>query len=104
MFALKYAANQKEMLRRIKDLNRNINNKANLVEDEDIEMVNLLKQEVQDIEDKCDMAITRKNFVQMQLEGEKPTRFFCKMNRKRLPRFQFKELHVEEVDENSKRL
>ena len=86
-FALKYAANQKErMLRRVKALNRKIDNKINSVEDADIEMVNSLKQEVQDIEDERDMAIARKNFVKMQLEGEKPTRFFCKMNKKSLPK------------------
>ena len=80
-YTLKYAANQKEkMLRRLKDLNNKIDEKVNSIEDEDIEMVNLLKQEAQDLEDECDMAIARKQFVQMQLEGERPTRFFFKMN------------------------
>ena len=65
-------------------------------------MVNLLKQEAQDLEDECDMAIASKQFVQMQLEGERPTRFFCKMNKKRLAKAQFEELHIEEVDENGR--
>ena len=40
---LKYAANQKEkMLRRMKDLTNKIDEKANSIEDEDIEMVYLL--------------------------------------------------------------
>ena len=90
------------MLRRLKDLNSKIDEKVNSIEDEDIEMVNLLKQEAQDLEDERDMAIARKQFVQMQLEGERPTRFFCKMNKKRLAKAQFEELHVEEVDENGK--
>ena len=38
----------------------------------------------------------------MQLEGERPTRFFCKMNKKRLAKSQFQELHVEEVDKDGK--
>ena len=75
-YTLKYAANQKEkMLRRMKDLNNKIDEKANSIEDEDIEMVNLLKQEVQDLEDERNMVIARKEFVQMQLEGERQMRF-----------------------------
>ena len=64
------------MLRRLKDLNSKIDKKADSIEDEDIEMVNILKQEVQDLEDERDMGIARKQFVQMQLEGERPMRFF----------------------------
>ena len=37
-------------------------------------MVEVLKQEVQDIEDERDMAAARKYFTKMQLEGEKPTK------------------------------
>ena len=46
------------------------------------------------------MAIARKRFAQMQLEGEKPTRFFCKLNKKVGAKAQFETLHVEDVDEN----
>ena len=46
------------------------------------------------------MAIARKRFVQMQLEGEKPTKFFCKLNKKVGAKAQFEVLHVEDVDEN----
>ena len=90
------------MLRTIKELNRKIDEKVDSVKEEDIEMVDLLKQEVKDIEDERDMSIARKSFVKMQLEGERPTRFFCKMNRKLLAKAQFEEVHVEEVDENGK--
>ena len=48
------------------------------------------------------MSIARKSLLKMQLEGEKPTRFFCKMNRKPLARVQFEEVHLEEVDEKRK--
>ena len=46
--------------------------------------------------------IARKQLVQMKLEGERPTRFFCKMNKKHLAEAQFEELHVEEVDKDGK--
>ena len=78
------------MLRTIKELNRKIDEKVDSVKEEDIEMVNLLKQEVQDIEDERDMAIARKSFVKMQLEGERPTRFFCKINKKDSPKLSLK--------------
>ena len=38
----------------------------------------------------------------MQLEGERPMQFFCKMNKKRLAKAQFEELHVKEVNENGR--
>ena len=90
------------MLRKFKELNQRIDEKSDSVEPEDMEMVNLMKQEVQDIEDEREMSIARKSFIKMQLEGEKPTRFFCKMNKKQLAKAQFEEVHVEEVDENGK--
>ena len=78
-YTLKYAANQKEkMLRKVKELNRRIDEKADSVEPEDMEMVNLMKQEVQDIEDEHEMSIARKSFGKMQLEGEKPSQFFLR--------------------------
>ena len=102
-YTLKYAANQKErMLRRTKELNRRIDKKSDSVDPEDMEMVNLVKQEVQDLDDEREMSIARKSFVKMQLEGEKLTRFFCKMNRKYLAKAQFEEVHLEEVDEKGK--
>ena len=70
------------MLSTITDLNKRIYEKANSKEDEDIEEVLYLKQEVQNLEEEREMAIARKKFTQMQLEGERPTRFFCKMNKK----------------------
>ena len=40
------------------------------MEQEDIEMVEVLMHEVQETEDEPDMAIARKQFAKMQLEGE----------------------------------
>ena len=70
-YTLKYAASQKKkMLKKTKELNDFIDEKANSMEEEDIAMVEALKQEVQEVEDERDMAIARKQFVKMQLEGE----------------------------------
>ena len=100
-FALRYAAEQKrKMLSTIADLNKKIDKKSNSVENEDIEEVFFLKHEVQNLEEERDMAIARKKFTQMQLEGERPTKFFCKMNKKIGSKAQFETLHVEDVDEN----
>ena len=90
------------MLRRTRELNRRSDKKSDSVDPEDMEMVNLMKQEVQDLEDEQEMSIARKSFVKMQLEGEKPTGFFCKMNRKHLAKAQFEEVHLEEVYEKGK--
>ena len=67
---------------------------------DDITKVNLLKKEAQDIEDKRDTAAARKIFAKMQLEGDKPTKFFCNLNKKHLEKAQFEELHVVEKKQN----
>ena len=65
-------------------------------------MINFSKLEVQNIEDEKDMAAARKSFVRMQLEGERPTKYFCNMNKKFQEKAQFKEIILEEVDESRK--
>ena len=63
-FALRYAAEQKrKMLSTIADLNKRIDEKANSIEDKDIEEVFFLKHEVQNLEEEHDMAIARKRFT-----------------------------------------
>ena len=82
-YTLKYAANQKsKLLKKIEELNMKIDEKARSIKPKDIEMVNVLKFEVQNIEDEKDMSAARKSFVRMQLEGEKPSKYFCSMNKK----------------------
>ena len=61
---------------------------------DDMDMVEYLKEEVQNIEDERDLASACKYFTKMQLEGEKPTKFDCNLNKKRLAKAQFEELHV----------
>ena len=92
------------MLSTITNLNRKIDEKADSIEDEDIEEVLYLKQEVQNLEEEREMAIARKKFVQMQIEGKKTTRFFCRMNKKHVAKAQFETLHVEEVDITGKKV
>ena len=62
--------------------------------------MNLLKEEAQEIEDERETVAARKYFAKMQLEGKKPTKFFCKLNKKHLEKAQFEELHVVEKKPN----
>ena len=102
-YTLKYAANQKrKLLKKTEELNMKIDEKAGSIKPEDIEMVNFLKLEVQNIEDEKDMSAARKSFVRMQLEGEKPSKYFCSMNKKFREKAQFEEIILEEVDESGK--
>ena len=65
-------------------------------------MVNYMKLEVQNLEDEKDMAVARQCFVKMQLEGEKPTKYFCNMNKKFQAKAQFEEILLEEVNDKGK--
>ena len=58
--------------------------------------VNLLKKEAQELEDEQEATAAKKYFAKMQLEGEKPTKFFCNMNKKHTEKAQFEELHIVE--------
>ena len=102
-YTLKYAANQKrKLLKKTEELNKKIDEKAESVEPDDIEMVNFWKLEVQNIEDERNMVAARRRYEKMQLEGEKPTRYFCSMNKRFQEKAQFEEIILEEVDENGK--
>ena len=52
------------------------------------------------MEDEHDAAAARKYFAKMQLEGEKPTKFFCSLNKKRIEKAQFEELNIVEKKPN----
>ena len=43
--------------------------------------------------------IARKHFAKNNLEGERPTQFFCSMNKKMKSRAQFEEVHIKEKNE-----
>ena len=63
-------------------------------------MVRKLREEVQDIEDKRYIIAVRKYFAEAQLEGKKPTKYFCSLNKKRMEKAWFEELHVVEKKPN----
>ena len=56
---------------------------------EDMKKVNLLNEEAQELEDEWEAIASKKHFAKIQLEGEKPTKFFCNMNKKRTEKAQF---------------
>ena len=63
---------------------------------DDMRKVNLLKEEAQELEDEREATAAKKYFAKMQLEGERPTKFFCNMKKKRTEKAQFEELHIVE--------
>ena len=93
---------KKKLLKRTEELNKKIDEKADSIDPEDIEMVNYMKLEVQNLEDEKEMAVARQCFVRMQVEGEKPRKYFCKMNKKFQTKAQFKEILLEETDHRGK--
>ena len=102
-YTLKYAANQKrKLLKKTEELNRKIDEKAESVEPEDIEIVNYWKLEVQNVEDERNMVAARMSFEKWQLEGQKPTRYFCSMNKKFHEKAHFEEIILEELNEDGK--
>ena len=65
------------MWRRAKKLNKLIEQKQDSIEQDDLETVEVLKRKVQELEDEREMALARKQFAKVQLEGEKPSKFFA---------------------------
>ena len=61
----------------------------NSVDKYNVEFVNFLKEELQGLEDQKDMMNARKYLAKNQLEGERPTNFFCNINCKMKSRAQF---------------
>ena len=67
-------------------MNETIEQKINSDNPEDIDMVNYIKEEVQNIEDERDLALAQTYFRKMELEGKKTIKFFCDLHKKRLAR------------------
>ena len=83
----------------MRKLENEIDSIQNSIDKDDVERVNMLKEELQELEDQKDMMNARRYLAKNQLEGERPTKFFCSMNRKIKSRAQFEEVHVRERDE-----
>ena len=96
-YTMKFQAEKKkEMIRKSRMINDRIEDLINSDDLDDMRKVNLLKEEAQELEDERQENTARKYFAKLQLEGEKPTKFFCKMNKKPMEKAQFKELHIVE--------
>ena len=83
----------------MKKLENEIDSMQNSVDKNEVERVTILKEELQGLEDQKDMMNARKYLAKNQLEGERPTKFFCNMNRKMKSKAQFEEVHVREKDD-----
>ena len=102
-FAMKYqAGKEREEIKKKEEIESEIDRLQNSDKENDIERVNVLKEEVQKMEDERDMESARRFLAKYQLEGEKPTNFFCSINKKRKEKSHFEELHIREEDENEK--
>ena len=71
----------------------------NSTDEKDVERMNMLKEELQELEDRKDMLNAKRYLAKNQLEGETPTKFFCSMNKKMKNKAQFDEVHIKERDE-----
>ena len=52
------------------------------------------------MEDAREVKNARRYFAKNNLEGERPTKFFCSLSKKLKSKAQFKTLHVKEVGDN----
>ena len=87
------------MLRKEREINDKIEDLIDSEDLDDIMKLRLLKEEAQELEDEKQESTARKYFAKLQLEGEKPLKFFCKMNKKQMGKAQFEELHIVERKE-----
>ena len=96
-YTMKYEGQiKREALEKSTKINDAIEELINSDDTEDMKKVNLLKEEAQELEDEREATPAKKYFAKMQLEGGKPTKFFCNMNKKRTEKAQFEELHIVE--------
>ena len=61
-----------------------------------------MKEDLQNIEDERELESAKRYFAKNNLEAERPTRFFCSMNKRMKSRAQFEEIHVKEKNERGK--
>ena len=94
-YVMKYQAGERRKEKeKMRKLESEIDSIQNSMEKDKVERVNILKEELQELEDQKDMMDARRYLAKNQLEGERPTRFFCSMNRKMKSKAQFEEVHV----------
>ena len=73
----------------IRNLRRQIDEVQDSKDDDDVVQLQLLTKVVQDLEYSDEMESTTQMLAQYNLDGERPTQFFCSMNKKRRKTAQF---------------
>ena len=76
----------------------------NSASEEDKTRLDVLKKELQRIDEERDLVSARRYFAKHSLEGERPTKFFCSMNKKLKNKTQFETLHVKEMNERGQEM
>ena len=74
-----------------------IQNSSNAKEREKLDE---LKEDLQKLKDERELENARRYFAKNNLEGGRPTKFFCSINKKLKNKAQFEKLHVWEIDED----
>ena len=99
-FVMKYEAMKRKKSReKIDNLQREIDKIQNSPKEEDRARVENLKEKLQKVEDECEKEKARRYFAKINLEGERPTKFFCSMNKRMKSKAQFETIHVKERNE-----
>ena len=100
-YTMKYqAGDKKNEKEEVEKIGSEIDSIQNSIDEKDIERVNMLKEELQSIEDQKDIMNARRYLAKNQIEGERPTKFFCSMNKNMKAKAQFEEVHVVEKERN----
>ena len=79
-------------------LENEIDKIQNTSEEKEIRRLEWLEEELQELEDEKDKENAKRYFAKNNLEGERPTKFFCSMNKKMKDKAQFEVFHVKETD------
>ena len=93
----KFKAREKDMT--VRNLRQQIDEVLDSKAKVDIQRLQLLMKVVQDLEDSDEIESATHMLAKYNLEGKRPTRFFCSMNEKRRKTAQFNTLVRKVVDE-----
>ena len=85
-FTMKYEALKKKKKNEEKDkLENKIKKIQNTSDEEEIKRLETLKEELPELEDEEGKEKARRYFAKNNIEGERPTKFFCSMNKQIWP-------------------
>ena len=97
-----YKAREREMT--IRNLRQQIDEVQDSKAEDDIQRLQLLTKAVQDLEDSDELESVTQMLAKYNLEGERPTRLFCSMNKKRRKTAQFSALIRKVVDKQGNKV